>query len=490
MVQRETLERLTLLTSAGMPLGAMESRVGILRSSIELLHQPTMLSQRIEEDGYLFLPGLLDPHLVLRARQPIVTDLAAKGYLNSAYPTDIAVLQPNSGFSATDYGEKPYPVDSNPDLKRLLSNSALPELMSRILGAEVKHSDRTLIRARSGDQPSATYPHCDSVFMGRGSRRLYTAWIPLGDVPLSMGGLMILEKSHLNSELKREYALRDIDEFDATSPEAIDWVVGKKRWDGKLSDDPCWVQDKFGGRWLTAPFSAGDVLLFDIHTVHASADNHTDRIRLSIDTRYLSAAGVMDERWVGVDSIGHSREALRGLLGKKPVWSDNTSRGRLVIRGHGARAIALGVFFASLNMDICFVLDRPDLMAERIEAELSVVSSRSSNICSMSNMRDRIELRMGYGALNNCEFYVDAGDEPRSVRFREFKCAADHFANAALAVVGNIDPADMDMDTSIMSRMVMLEYSAELEPLIAPTTYTRECILKRWLRTGVSYHQP
>ncbi len=42
-------------------------------------------------------------------------------------------------------------------------------------------------------------PHCDTVFMGRGTPDVLTAWIPFGDIPIRAGGLMVLEHSHHSS---------------------------------------------------------------------------------------------------------------------------------------------------------------------------------------------------------------------------------------------------------------------------------------------------
>ena len=53
----------------------------------------------------------------------------------------------------------------------------------------------------------------------------------------------------------------------------------------------------------------GDVLIFTMRTVHAGTDNATDRLRLSIDTRYQRADAPVDERWVrgahGEPPAGH-----------------------------------------------------------------------------------------------------------------------------------------------------------------------------------------
>ena len=58
----------------------------------------------------------------------------------------------------------------------------------------------------------------------------------------------------------------------------------------------------------------GDLLTFTLGTVHASLDNHSDRIRLSSDSRYQRASEPADERWIGPSPLGHSRAAKRGRV--------------------------------------------------------------------------------------------------------------------------------------------------------------------------------
>ncbi len=38
--------------------------------------------------------------------------------------------------------------------------------------------------------------HCDRVYLGRGSRALLTAWLPLGRVPTGRGSLLVARGSH------------------------------------------------------------------------------------------------------------------------------------------------------------------------------------------------------------------------------------------------------------------------------------------------------
>jgi ectoine hydroxylase-related dioxygenase (phytanoyl-CoA dioxygenase family) len=89
---------------------------------------------------------------------------------------------------------------------------------------------------------------------------------------------------------------------------------GNIREGGWLSNNPAKLRNALGGRWLTAEFRAGDVLIFSIYTVHASIDNKSDRVRLSSDSRYQLATEAVDERWIGENPVGHGPNAKRGMI--------------------------------------------------------------------------------------------------------------------------------------------------------------------------------
>jgi ectoine hydroxylase-related dioxygenase (phytanoyl-CoA dioxygenase family) len=153
--------------------------------------------------------------------------------------------------------------------------------------------------------------------MGRGTReKLLTAWVPLGDAPLHVGGLMILEGSNRKHDILRPYLERDVDTYctNGRHAEAIEKGAKGWEWNGNLSKNPVSLQQKLGGRWLTTEFEAGDLLTFTMHTVHASIDNQSDRIRLSSDSRYQPASLPADERWIGEKPIGHSLAGKRGRI--------------------------------------------------------------------------------------------------------------------------------------------------------------------------------
>jgi ectoine hydroxylase-related dioxygenase (phytanoyl-CoA dioxygenase family) len=150
--------------------------------------------------------------------------------------------------------------------------------------------------------------------MGRGTHDLYTTWTPLGDVSLEMGGLIILENSHRIERIKNYYGRKDVDSYCSNRKTAQLYASGEKWWNGALSKNPVSLRKKYGGRWLTADFQAGDVLIFGMFTIHASLDNHSQQIRLSSDSRYQLASEPVDERWVGSNPIGHSDAGKRGRI--------------------------------------------------------------------------------------------------------------------------------------------------------------------------------
>ena len=93
---------------------------------------------------------------------------------------------------------------------------------------------------------------------------------------------------------------------------------GKAQWQsptfGSYSNDPAATSQKLGGRWLTAEYRMGDLLVFGMHTMHASPDNHTTQIRLSSDSRYQLASEPVDDRWIGDDPPLHGIRAHKAMI--------------------------------------------------------------------------------------------------------------------------------------------------------------------------------
>ena len=220
---------------------------------------------------------------------------------------------------------------NNPPLDKVLHNGPMMDFYEFFLGGPVRHYDYTWFRAKQPGTHTATTPHCDIVYMGRGTKALYTSWTPFSDVPYEMGGLMVLEGSHKNEALKQGYGQTDVDAFcENDGPTARQIVTAAQqqrreltheereqiRWNssGAYSHDAIAVREELQGRWLTAEYQMGDLLVFCMYLLHASSDNQTDRIRLSSDTRYQRSLEPIDDRWIGDDPPAHGIRAKRGMV--------------------------------------------------------------------------------------------------------------------------------------------------------------------------------
>jgi hypothetical protein len=305
----------------GRGLDLSEDAFGWLRPSDALLGDPPALQARLAEDGYLFLPGALDREAVRAGRIELLERVREHGALDPDHPLEDGVLRAD----AEDLGLwQSYPSESEV-LLSVLNGDGMTGLFRDLLGGEVRSYDFVWLR----DQPRGhgVEPHCDLVFMGRGTPDVLTCWTPFGDIAVGAGGLMILEDSHRKSPVRlAQYLAQDVDSYcengpnaDAVRTGAMLWEHWQgpepgKDWGGEIADDAVALREEWGGRWLTAPqYRMGDVLIFTMRTVHAGTDNDTRSLRLSTDSRYQRADAPVDERWVrgadGAPPVGHGLEA-------------------------------------------------------------------------------------------------------------------------------------------------------------------------------------
>jgi hypothetical protein len=284
------------LTTNGYRFATDPSRFGELRDSGALLGDRQALLARMAQDGYIFLRGYLAREQVLEVRREFVEKLATIGLIDRRYPLLEARFSGDKAYlEQMDPGARGHfsrDLRSGPALRGLCYHGALRDFFSGFLDGPAHPLDKILVRnARVG---SATPVHFDWVYFTQGTVDLYTAWVPIGDVPLSDGPLLVLEGSHTIGELRQTYGQIDAfrDAYQRTD---------HPYFQGFLTKDAPALQERFAGRWLTTEFAAGDVLIFGMFTLHCSLDNTSpvDRIRLSIDVRYQRAADPVDQRWMG-----------------------------------------------------------------------------------------------------------------------------------------------------------------------------------------------
>ncbi len=307
MISMQTRSR---LTSAGKEVDLTPTAFGELADCTPILDDAVALRRHMREEGYLLLRGLLNRGEVQVARLSMLDQLAEQGHIDLTFALNEAKAAPSTRVAfAPDMARK------NPLVHQVIYNGALMEFFARFLGGPIRHFDFTWIRAVAPGL--STPPHMDVVYMGRGTKKLYTAWTPYGDVPQEMGGLMVLERSHLHQRLVNGYGSKDVDKFcENRVGQGYTKMGGGGNISsgGYLSRDPVTLRQRVGGRWLTTDYQLGDVLIFSIFLIHCSLDNNTDRIRLSSDTRYQLASEPVDERWIGEEPIAHGPEGKQGMI--------------------------------------------------------------------------------------------------------------------------------------------------------------------------------
>lgn len=284
------------LTSCDRPLDGFPEAFGAFRESNHLLSDVNELREEVRREGYLFLRNFVDLEKVAQARKELVETLSNQGVLDERHPPMDAVASPGAG-------KKVLSVQGLRSIHDLVRSPAIMEMFSGVMDGKARALDH--VWGRIMGPGSSTPPHCDIVYMGRGTKNLYTCWIPLGDVPLIHGPLMILERSHTIESLRNGYCQMDIDLHD-------NWKKLRFRHfgffrGGHYTKKPAAAQKEFRRRWLSADFRAGDIIIFSAFSLHGTLDNRTRNIRLSVDARYQLADDPADERWIGANPPGHHK---------------------------------------------------------------------------------------------------------------------------------------------------------------------------------------
>ena len=258
-----------------------------LEDSNALLADMPALRERMRRDGYLFLRGLIDRDTVLQARKTILQHMDEHQVLSPDTPFLDGVM-PAGGRSLRMMGRKG--IVSHPDIVALLENQSLYNFFQTYFEEPAISFNYKWLRAVGNEE--YTGAHMDTVYMGQGSSRLHTVWIPIGDIDVEQGTLaMCTGSNQLESfaKIRSTYGKMDVD---------------RDKIEGWFSHNPMEIVENVGGQWATNNFKAGDVLIFGMHTMHASTTNMTNRYRLSCDIRFQPETDVADARWVG-NSGGH-----------------------------------------------------------------------------------------------------------------------------------------------------------------------------------------
>ena len=241
----------------------------------------------LDRDGFLYLKGALPSASVDAAREKVLDHLIEKGDVLA--DRDAMMLNENCGLGCIPFMEGRNDVTHAPELLEVFEGDAIRALFRGIFDVEsVRPFDFKWLRGMPRD--GFTGAHVDSVYMGRGTDKLMTCWVPFGVNPVELGALAVCAGSHALpsfAKLRATYGAMD---------HAADGLDGS----GWFSEDPAEILALCpGGCWQTTDFAPGDVVTFGMQTLHMSTSNSTDQIRISADLRFQPTSEPADPRYVG-----------------------------------------------------------------------------------------------------------------------------------------------------------------------------------------------
>ncbi len=278
------------------------------------LQDGAALRGRLDDDGYLLLRGVFGGQENAAARAEVFGRLERVGEVKSPAVDGIATGASRRHELEPDAHRFWKSVSEGQALRRVTHGPQLRDLMGVIFDEPARPHD--LVYLRPAAVGRATRFHYDFPFFARRSRRIHTAWIPLGDTPLEDGPLVIVEGSNRFADL-----IDPIRDHDYQSDHAND-TVQRAAYERPNETDPLTFVRQRQTRLLSADFRAGDLVVFGGFTLHGSLDNCSalGRVRLSCDVRFQPAADPFDdERYFGDDPRGSKGGGYGDMKGAKPL---------------------------------------------------------------------------------------------------------------------------------------------------------------------------
>ena len=240
--------------------------------SNELLDDPAAMRRRLRSDGYLFFREILPREEILDVRRQILEICMEAGWLRpGSVPIDGLADRAPVMEQDAEYVDVYARVQALEAFHGLKLNRQILGIMEALFEEAVFPFPQSIGRiAFPRDNARGTPAHQDWIFVG-GSTETISCWVPLGDVPLEVGGLKILEGSHKSG-------------FLPPSP-----AVGPGGRSVEVDPSLSWRQSEY---------RCGDILLFKMLTVHSAAENMTeDRLRISADFRFAGTSHAIADEW-------------------------------------------------------------------------------------------------------------------------------------------------------------------------------------------------
>ena len=255
-----------------------------LVDSRDLLGDWEALRALIRRDGYVFMRELLDRRLVTDVGRAGLAALQAAGWTAAGGdPVTASPRPPVRAVAMRDaFGDPGYRrIVADPGFNAIAFDSPLAALMGQVMGPAGFCYPLKIPRLV---YPSSLVPRQPGNVVHKDYRAvqdMFTCWVPLGHVPVSLGGLALLPGSQTSAQVRHR------------------------------------PLERLERGWRTADYEPGDVLVFHCLTTHAALPNREARLRFSAEYRWQLADRPAPRRMV----IGpHGREMGSRLFSGTDWW--------------------------------------------------------------------------------------------------------------------------------------------------------------------------
>jgi len=254
------------------------------------------LREQFKAQGYLWLRGILDREDVLAFRARYFEAMRDTGLLQDD-SSAVDGLYSDGDVNQNAINKAKAELVRSAAYESFCLSDEIWQFYEALLGDAVYLHKRKLIRHVPPQTTIATGAHYDLVYLRGGTDSVCSSWIPLGDIPVEMGGLVYLENSHhIGREMEAAFSQKSAELPREEQISAYNKYMDKTGW---LTKDLPALADRTDSRWLMADYEAGDMVIHGAYTIHASTNNidSQGRLRLSTDIRYQRLREEIDARW-------------------------------------------------------------------------------------------------------------------------------------------------------------------------------------------------
>lgn len=280
------------LISNGFTLDA--ARLGWLEQSSPTEPIET-LRERLSQNGYLWLKNFFDRDVVLNVRRRYFENLLESGLVKAGSDPVDGLYSGSENIDKQLLRQRTFEFVRWAFYESFCYSEPLYAFYEWFFDAPVYLHRRKIVRHTTRDDVGSTGAHYDLTYLRGGTDRVLTSWIPLGDIPVEMGGLVYLEGSHTYGvTTEAEFRVKNAE---LSPEERISAYNRNMTQGGWLTKDLPSLAERLNSRWLLADYEAGDMVIHTAYMIHAATNNMRNTMRLSTDIRYQSVRDAIDERW-------------------------------------------------------------------------------------------------------------------------------------------------------------------------------------------------